>query len=128
MSTDIGFNSKLTDPSNQIALPQTVQKGLSREEHERIVAAACKKLGVKDIIDSDLERITKIARSRIQNVREFAHLHASEVMSKGLDVDRQYLAKEVQTKLLSHFMDYDKETILILYTLFMTQLLCGEVV
>ena len=101
---------------------------MNREEHERIVADGLKKMGVKEIYQNDIDTLMANAKSKIRVVRDFAQIIDNEVKSAGKDHNRKMLIEEVSKRYLDGFCDHNKEELLILFSLFLTEATIKEIV
>jgi len=128
---DIHFNDPNFHPSKFDPKPLGTQKGMSPEEHKRIVQAGLEKLkkgklkiGAHE--ESDVTRILKEAKRRILLVRQYAGLVAHEA-SGNPNFSRQHLHQEIITKYLENFSHYSKDELHFFLCHFLTELTLNEI-
>lgn len=128
MSYSINFNDPNFDPKKFNPLRPKVQPGMTFEEHTRIVAAGIKKLGIKGDKEADFTLLMKRTQEKISKVRAYANAVVDEHRMAGKDVDRVYLARDIQEQYLNAFKDYSKDDLFMAMVIFLSQLTLREVV
>lgn len=126
--SNIFHNDPNFDPRKFNALRPKVQPGMTFEEHQRIVAAGIKKLGIKVDKEADFDLLMKRTRDKITAVRDYANAIVDEQRQAGRDVDRVMLAKDIQSQFCKVLQDYSKDELYIAMTLFLSQITMNEVI
>lgn len=93
---------------------------MTPEEHNRIVEAGLKKLGVKQHELADFERLLAEAEARIRNVRQYATLICTEMRDAGKQLNRKMLMEDLSAKFLDNFCHYNKDELLLMLCFHLT--------
>ncbi len=118
---DPAFDSRNFDP-----LRPAKQKGMTFEEHLRIVEAGIKMLNLPTSKPNSMDDFFIEARKRMQEVRAYAKAHYADIVDGGHMVDRPLFMQELTAKFLQAYGHYTKDELLMILSLFMAQALVVE--
>lgn len=94
---------------------------MNREEHNRIVQAGLKKMGVKPIVQSDLERLLQGASRSYTKLSQHITMLQKEALAAGKSLDPKLVVEDIQPKLLDEFYHYNKDELLFILCAFCTE-------
>ena len=95
--------------------------GRKQEAHHKLVASIVKEMGVKEDAISDITRLHMEGSRRAKNVRDYAQAVVQGHVESGTIVDKQLLLQEVHHKHLDNFHHYDKDQLLEMFCMMLTE-------
>ncbi len=122
------LNNPDFDPSKLKPIEPKFKNGMAREEHERIVAAGLKMLGVSDDQATDIDRLIALSTHRISQVRQWAETLDSETRAAGRSHNPQILYTELVQSYWKQFEDYPKDDLLVVLTMFLAKATMREII
>jgi len=124
--SDIHFNDDKFKSSNFDPLRPQKSKGMTWEEHLRIVEAGIKALNLPISKPNSMDEFINEARQRMQEVRAYAREHYDMINNAGHIVNRPMFTQEMTARFLETYGHYNKDELLMILSLFMAQALTVE--
>lgn len=122
------FHLNNPDFQNAIPIKRKFKSAQQAEEHEKIVSAGLKMMGVGEDKRSEMDRVIDESTARITMVRNWAHTLDQEVRAAGQDHNRAMLFEELTKNYWKAFEDMDKDRLLATLSILLTRMTIKEIV
>lgn len=110
------FNNPDFDPSKIKPLNLGFSKGMSPEEHIRLVQAGLSMLGVKPSQATSEEQFIALALGKVQALHQYFQAIDAEVRAAGKEHNHKQLSQEMTRRIQEAFGDYGKDELLAILT------------
>jgi len=101
---------------------------MTQDEHNRIVQAGIKMLGLPNKQLADTEQLLKQAKAKLAVVRNFAQTIDNEIRAAGKEHDKKILFQQLCSSYLDQFVQFNKDELLIILAFLLSELTIKELV
>ncbi len=95
--------------------------GHKQEAHHKLVASVLKEMGVKEDALNDIQRLHIEGSQRAKFVRDYAQAVVQGHIDGGTILDKELLLQQVHHKHLDNFHHYDKDQLLEMFCMMLTE-------
>lgn len=101
--------------------------GHKQEAHHNLVKGIIKEMKIEEDEIDDITRLNQEGMRRCHLVRQYAQSVAQGHFESGKELDRNLLLAEINTKYLDNFHHYNKDQLLIMFCMMLTEVTMKEI-